>query len=228
MTFLNRSVLVLNRNWIPIGSINVKKAISLLFSTNPNGAPKGASLDLTDMSMHTVSSQWALSIRHRTTFDEQDTTEYIYSAKMRIRVPKAIILPDYTGISAPRKIPADHLFDKKTMFCRDRYTCAYCRKRSRRGRGLTVDHVVPICRGGQSRFSNCVTACTTCNTRKGNKTPEEAGMKLSIKPKRPTLKQLTSLHRERFSELWEDLLQSASTEQEIGEGSRCAESASVK
>ena len=47
---------------------------------------------------------------------------------------------------------------------------------------LTIDHVIPRSRGGKNDWLNLVTACKKCNQKKGNKTPEEAGMPLLKKP----------------------------------------------
>ena len=52
--------------------------------------------------------------------------------------------------------------------------CAYCRQPfGKGGRDFTVDHVVPLCRGGSKRTSNLVGCCRACNVAKGNRTPEE-------------------------------------------------------
>ncbi len=64
---------------------------------------------------------------------------------------------------------------RREIFLRDNYTCQYCGIRSRE---LTVDHVMPKHRGGRHSWDNLVTACKSCNHRKGGKTPEEARMKL--------------------------------------------------
>lgn len=58
--------------------------------------------------------------------------------------------------------------------------CAYCG-----GSAETVDHIVPRSRGGTMTWDNAVAACTTCNHRKGNRTPAEAGMTLLLTPARP-------------------------------------------
>jgi len=63
---------------------------------------------------------------------------------------------------------------------RDRYRCAYCGQT-----GTTLDHVVPKSRGGRTTWTNCVAACASCNERKANRTPEEAGMRLDTVPRRP-------------------------------------------
>lgn len=74
------------------------------------------------------------------------------------------------------------------LFARDGYTCQYCdRHRSDLGyrESLTRDHVVPISRGGGNGWRNVVAACSRCNLEKGDQLPEEAGMRLSTKPREP-------------------------------------------
>ena len=60
---------------------------------------------------------------------------------------------------------------------RDDYTCQYCAI-DLTPETATVDHVLPVSRGGLSDFDNLVSSCTPCNERKGNRTPDEAGMPL--------------------------------------------------
>ncbi|XP_042481057.1 uncharacterized protein LOC122061705 isoform X2 [Macadamia integrifolia] len=70
---------------------------------------------------------------------------------------------------------------RKNIFVRDVFTCQYCSSRH----SLTVDHVLPISRGGEWKWENLVTACAKCNSRKGQMTLEEANMKLNKVPKAP-------------------------------------------
>jgi 5-methylcytosine-specific restriction endonuclease McrA len=63
---------------------------------------------------------------------------------------------------------------------RDRGLCGYCG-----GRGNTVDHIVPQSRGGGTTWENTVLACGACNTRKRDRTPAEAGMRLLVCPRVP-------------------------------------------
>ena len=69
----------------------------------------------------------------------------------------------------------------RELFLRDASICMYCGARHKDG-ALTRDHVEPISRGGRDRWNNVVTACKSCNTRKGNRTPEEARMTLLAVP----------------------------------------------
>jgi 5-methylcytosine-specific restriction endonuclease McrA len=73
---------------------------------------------------------------------------------------------------------------RRGVFVRDDNRCAYCGRLLKRGE-LTVDHVIPVSRGGGSTWGNTVTACAPCNQRKADRTPHEAGMRLLIEPKTP-------------------------------------------
>jgi len=72
------------------------------------------------------------------------------------------------------------------LFTRDRLVCAYCGLRFREAE-LTREHIVPVSRGGDDSWMNCITACRACNGRKGNRLPEEARMPLHYLPYVPSL-----------------------------------------
>lgn len=74
-------------------------------------------------------------------------------------------------------------YTRKNVHIRDHYMCQYCGSHE----NLTLDHVHPVSRGGKSNWENVVTACYRCNSKKGNKTPEEAGMPLMQVPRKPSL-----------------------------------------
>ena len=78
------------------------------------------------------------------------------------------------------------LLTNRTLFQRDRNLCMYCGNQFGANL-LTRDHVLPVSRGGDSVWENCVTACRGCNQRKDDRTPEEAGMKLLAVPYTPNL-----------------------------------------
>ena len=96
-------------------------------------------------------------------------------------------------------------FNKKNILRRDGYTCQYC---GRRGERLTVDHMVPRSRGGETTWTNVVAACLKCNLQKGNRTVDEAGMTLIREPSHPRF--LFSLvrhpHAHSFLDSWRKYL----------------------
>ena len=75
-------------------------------------------------------------------------------------------------------------FTRENVLTRDRNTCQYCHERKPVA-DLTFDHVLPKAQGGKTSWTNIATACVSCNHRKRNRTPEEAGMVLRQKPIRP-------------------------------------------
>ena len=85
------------------------------------------------------------------------------------------------------------VFSKKNVISRDRHTCQYCGSHDK----LTIDHVVPVSRGGKSTFENCVAACQECNSKKGNKLPREIGMFPKKQPVAPTISEFTRVKAEK-------------------------------
>lgn len=89
-----------------------------------------------------------------------------------IRLRRYVRLPHRQVRSAPTL---------RGLRARDGELCAYCRTRP----ATTIDHVLPRSRGGANHWENAVGACTRCNSRKANRTPEEAGLRLSVTPRTP-------------------------------------------
>jgi len=105
--------------------------------------------------------------------------EVIRTPSRRIRIPRVIQLVYYDRV--PHR---EVRFTRRNIFYRDRNRCQYC-GRVFAQRDLNLDHVVPLSRGGRSTWTNVVTACVPCNSRKGNRLPEQAGLTLVRPPKKP-------------------------------------------
>jgi 5-methylcytosine-specific restriction endonuclease McrA len=92
-------------------------------------------------------------------------------------------MPSILRLSVYYRVPHKRvILSRKNILRRDSNRCQYC------GRGdlpLTIDHVVPRTRGGDESWENLVCACMKCNNKKGDRTPEEAGLKLLSMPRRP-------------------------------------------
>ena len=91
----------------------------------------------------------------------------IRTVNFEFRVPEVIVLTLYGGI--PRK---DTVLTRKAIFERDNNTCQYCGKKKRKDK-LTIDHVIPLSKGGAHGPENIVTACRPCNSRKWNHLPAD-------------------------------------------------------
>jgi 5-methylcytosine-specific restriction endonuclease McrA len=107
---------------------------------------------------------------------ESHPTQKITTVRATYPWPRIIRLLRYVPVPY-RHVP----LTRENIFKRDGYRCAYCGS----SQHLTIDHVIPRSHGGEDAWENLVTACESCNRRKGNRTPEQAGMRLLRKPHRP-------------------------------------------
>lgn len=105
----------------------------------------------------------------------------VHSASNAMQVPSVIRLLAYRHI--PQQTRA---LSRKNILLRDRNTCQFCGRQFPSSE-LTLDHVVPRSRGGRSSWENLVACCYQCNNRKGDRTPEEAGLLLVRRPRPFTL-----------------------------------------
>lgn len=88
-----------------------------------------------------------------------------------IKINKYVHIP-YKGV----------VLTRHNVFKRDNFTCQYCGI----NKDLTLDHLIPRSKGGKSNWTNLVTACKSCNAKKGDFSPEEVGMKLHKMPVKPS------------------------------------------
>ena len=199
---LNENVLVLNRLWQAVNICTAKRALCLLFQGHA----------------HVVQADG----KAYTTLDFDGWRDYsvkcppaenlIQTISFRIRVPKVILLVFFDRM--PRK---EVKFTRHNIFERDKHQCQYCGQVLDR-RELNLDHVIPHDRGGLTVWENIVCSCIRCNTRKGNRTPREAGLKLMRSPKRPRWRPfLTFSHARQPEETWRHFLDPSLWDVELGE-----------
>ncbi len=115
---------------------------------------------------------------------EEDGSRRFRSERAVFPCPAVIRLVRYVHVPRRFRRQVTNTF----LFARDDYTCQYCGRHRRDLRGrqfLTRDHVLPISRGGGNAWGNVVTSCSPCNSRKGNRLPREAGLKLLATPSEP-------------------------------------------
>ena len=109
------------------------------------------------------------------------------SERIKSFMPSVIRLSYQVKRPRPRAV-----LTRKEVYSRDDYTCQYC---GRTGGLLTLDHVIPRQKGGKHTWENLVTACRQCNHRKGNRSPEEVGLRLRSVPKQPHVSAYYILYR---------------------------------
>jgi 5-methylcytosine-specific restriction endonuclease McrA len=178
---LASSVLVLNRLYVAVHVIGVRRAFSLICREyaevihHEDGRFANYDFD---------SWRERCELRASAKGPHED---WIRSVNFEIQVPRVIRLLEFD------RMPGRSLrLNRHTVFARDEHRCQYCGRRFPTGQ-LSLDHVVPKSRGGGTTWENVVCACLGCNVRKGGRTPQEAHMKLVTRPVRPKRSPLLTL-----------------------------------
>jgi 5-methylcytosine-specific restriction endonuclease McrA len=176
---LERPTLVLNRNWQPVGVAPVARALVMLWN---------------DVARVVEPDEYRLY-----TWDDwverapEPGAPCIRAARLRLAVPEVVCLAHYD------RLPGQAVtFSRRNVAKRDHHTCQYCGTQPG-WEAITVDHVVPRSQGGVSSWTNCVAACVKCNARKADRTPDQAGMRLRKRPKRPEWKPFYAAQGDRFA-----------------------------
>ena len=161
-------VLVLNKSWQAISVISPADAFSHIVA----GTADGLQIDADDNMLPTAWEQWRLlEIR------KQDHS--IGTARGAVRIPTIIILKSYNKVPLFRP-----KFGLKALWLRDGGICQYSGKALNFSEA-SIDHIMPQSRGGETSWENCVLCDRLLNSKKGDKTPAEAGLKLRNIPQEP-------------------------------------------
>jgi 5-methylcytosine-specific restriction endonuclease McrA len=91
--------------------------------------------------------------------------------------------------------------NRRNVMIRDRYECQYCGIRCTVA-SVTIDHILPVSRGGKTTWDNVVACCSNCNRRKGSRTPMEAGLALRSKPRRPSWREWLERWKHELDDSW--------------------------
>jgi len=117
-------------------------------------------------------------------FSKVEVVEYYDAEVQTVRdsypIPAVVKVNVY--VSGEKQKHKPRTVNKKSIMMRDSYTCQYCGCREH----LTIDHLIPVSKGGGWSWNNLVTACAKCNSKKGSKTPEAVGLQLATQPMEPS------------------------------------------
>ena len=193
------SVLVLNRFYMAVHIVGVRRAFGLLYR------------ELAEV-IHLEEGQfcnydfdtWLVASQMRQP-DVAAHEDWLRTVRFQVQVPRVIRLYRYD------RVP-DHTlrFNRRNLFARDGHRCQYC-GRSFPTSQLSLDHVIPRSRGGQTTWENVVCSCLSCNVKKGGRTPHEARMHLKMQPARPKQSPLLVLKLSNPKyECWKTFLNGAS------------------
>jgi 5-methylcytosine-specific restriction endonuclease McrA len=171
MSNLDKQVLVLNRNWQAINVMTVQKALVMM------ATDVATAMDFSDTG-YFVPLKWrdwlALPVR------PQD--DGIRTPTRLVRAPRVIIAVQFDKVPLKRpRLTLKHIRE------RDNHRCAYT-QRILKPDECSMEHVVPKSKGGATEWKNVVLADKRINNIRGNRTLEEAGLTLKIKPHEPAAK----------------------------------------
>ena len=177
-SLLDTNVLVLNRFYMAIRVVSVRRALTLLYRqcaeviTNESG--QFASYDF---------DSWC-ELSQLASMEKQPGEDYIQAVGFELQVPRIARLTRFD------RMPMQSVrFNRKNLFARDDHQCQYCGKVQATHK-LSLDHVVPRSHGGPTTWENIVCCCLRCNSRKGGRTPKQARMELLRTPEKPRVNPL--------------------------------------
>ena len=124
----------------------------------------------------------------------------VHSVSETFTLPAVIVLNRYVKFNF--KVIG---VSRKDIIIRDQNKCQYCGNEFPTDK-LTLDHILPKSKGGKNTWMNLVAACKKCNQKKGDRTPEQANMKLINKPVKPKYSILRSVSKNQISDLWKNYL----------------------
>jgi 5-methylcytosine-specific restriction endonuclease McrA len=181
-TALDHSVLVLNKLFMAIHIISVRRAFCLL------AKDLAEVVSLEDGQYATYDFEtWREVSEYRLQNFRKEDDDWVRTASTAIQVPRIIRLTGYDRL--PKQTVK---FNRRNIFARDNNQCQYCGKKYPTSE-LSLDHVVPRSQGGQTTWENIVCSCVGCNVKKGGRTPREASMALIRKPEKPKRSPLLNL-----------------------------------
>jgi 5-methylcytosine-specific restriction endonuclease McrA len=171
---LDASVLVLNKVFMAVHIVSVRRAFCLLCKD----LAEVVSLEEGQFMTYNFAS-WREVSEYRAKYYRQEEDDWVRTASYEIQVPRVIRLLDYDAV--PKQTVK---FNRRNIFARDNNQCQYCGKKFPTSE-LSLDHVHPRSQGGLTTWENIVCACVGCNVRKGGRTPKQAHMSLIRKPEKP-------------------------------------------
>ena len=124
----------------------------------------------------------------------------VKSPTIKLNIPSVVVLKQYI------KRSKSTAFNRSNIFLRDDFSCQYCGSNG----PLTFDHLIPKSKGGKTCWANVVTACISCNLKKGSKDIKSAGMKIKKLPICPSpdslIKKGFNFKRKNFHISWNDFI----------------------
>ncbi len=196
---LESSVLVLNKMFMAVHVISVRRAFCLLAKQQAEvvSVEEGQYLSYDFES-------WAELSAFRAQFFRDENDDWVRTPTVEIQAPRVVRLLEYDKV--PRQAVK---FNRRNIFARDNNQCQYCGRKFIMSE-LSLDHVVPRSQGGGTTWENIVCACVECNVRKGGRTPRQANLTLIRKPEKPKRSPMLNMKlSQKKYHTWQSFLDSA-------------------
>jgi len=175
MDVLNTNVLVLNKSYVPVWIATAKRAFIMLCSK----AAEVVSVEDGSYITYDIDSWAEVSELKRELEETNGLEDWVFTSRKVFEVPRVVRLLEYN------KVPNKKVrLSRRNIYYRDGNICQYCGKKFNT-QDLNLDHIIPSSRGGKSTWKNLVCSCYKCNTKKRDRTPREAGVKLIREPFEP-------------------------------------------
>lgn len=171
-------ILKLNKHYFPIGIADWREGIKNIFSLAV--FPLDVQYNQEQDGQNLENFEWFEPVKEWNDWIKlpiRDYDEYIQTVKGPVRLPTIVLCCEYSAVKWKRVLfPTKH-----NIWERDRYTCCYSGRRLSREE-VTVDHIIPVSKGGENTWLNLVTCAADINRKKGDKSLEDCGFKLISKP----------------------------------------------
>ena len=191
---LNTDVLVLNKNWSALRVIRAAEALADLF------VGRVEAID-TDYQAYDFAT-WRELSTFKSEF-EPEPYDFVQTVTDAVLVPAVVRLLKFDKVRRPTV-----RMSRRNVYLRDNYTCQYTGTKLPASK-LNLDHIVPTSRGGKTTWENVVCCSIEVNTRKGDLTPQKAGLKLIRKPGRPAPTQLLFRTKRLRHDAWKHFVDAA-------------------
>jgi 5-methylcytosine-specific restriction endonuclease McrA len=172
-------ILCLNKNWVPIRTASIYSVIGKMYCGLADGiffeGENFYPLNFENWLEKSLYDVWPKNQR------------FIQSVKQRVAVPSVVMYVKYGGVP---KVTLK--LTRKAIYERDHYICYICGKEFSESK-LTLDHVIPISRGGQNSWNNLATCCQQCNWDKGDHLLSELNIRPHYIPQKPLVSNISRL-----------------------------------
>lgn len=178
-----RPILKLNASFVPLGTSSWEDTIVNIFSGAAHPLDiwyvqrDDGTYDESAIETFNVVKSW----KEWSQLPIRSVDDFVHTSSGPVRLPSVVVASRFNKVVFKTvQFPT-----KQNIFKRDKYTCGYTGRKLQKHE-LSVDHILPISRGGGNTWENLITCAKEVNTFKDNRLPNECGLKLLWKPEKPS------------------------------------------